>query len=207
LGQFDGDDKILTVDKNGTYELSGFELSNHFEGDLQLIEKYNPDKAFSVIYIDGKSKNYYLKRFTFENSTTNKKVSFISEDNGSKLVLLSGLREPKIAIEVLKGKSQTEEKNTLNLTNLIDIKGMKALGNRLSLHVIKNITLIESSEPEEELNPIMDTDNQSGKHSETIQNSEIYLSQKSTEFQKPIDLEITNPDDIKIDDKGQLGLF
>ncbi len=207
LGQFDGDDKILTVDKNGTYELSGFELSNHFEGDLQLIEKYNPDKAFSVIYIDGKSKNYYLKRFTFENSTTNKKVSFISEDNGSKLVLLSGLREPKIAIEVLKGKSQTEEKNTLNLTDLIDIKGMKALGNRLSLHVIKNITLIESSEPEEELNPIMDTDNQSGKHSETIQNSEIYLSQKSTEFQKPIDLEITNPDDIKIDDKGQLGLF
>lgn len=207
LGQFDGDDKILTVDKNGTYELSGFELSNHFEGDFQLIEKYNPNKAFSAIYIDGKSKNYYLKRFTFENSTTNKKVSFISEDNGSKLVLLSGLREPKIELEILKGKSQTEEKNTLNLTDLIDIKGMKALGNRLSLHIIKNITLIESSEPEEELNPIMDTDNQSGKHSETIQNNETYLSQKSTEFQKPINLEITNPDDIKIDDKGQLGLF
>ena len=207
LGEFDGDDKILTVDKNGTYELSGFELSNHFEGDFQLIEKYNPDKAFSVIYIDGKSKNYYLKRFTFENSATNKKVSFISEDNGSKLVLLSGLREPKIELEILKGKSQTEEKNTINLTDLIDIKGMKALGNRLSLHVIKNITLIESSEPEEELNPITDTDNQSGKHSEAIQNSEAYLSQKSTEFQKPIDLEITNPDDIKIDDKGQLGLF
>jgi len=207
LGEFDGDDRILTVDKNGTYELSGFELSNHFEGDFQLIEKYNPDKAFSVIYIDGKSKNYYLKRFIFENSTTNKKVSFISEDNGSKLVLLSGLREPKIELEILKGKSQTVEKKTVNLTDLIDIKGMKALGNRLSLHVIKNITLIESSEPEEEINPIIDTDNQSGKHSETIQNSETYLSQKSTEFQKPIDLEITNPDDIKIDDKGQLGLF
>lgn len=207
LGEFDGDDRILTVDKNGTYELSGFELSNHFEGNFQLIEKYNPDKAFSVIYIDGKSKNYYLKRFTFENSTTNKKVSFISEDNGSKLVLLSGLREPKIELEILKGKSQTVEKNIVNLTDLIDIKGMKALGNRLSLHVIKNITLIEPSEPEEEINPIIDTDNQSGKHSETIQNSETYLSQKSTEFQKPIDLEITNPDDIKIDDKGQLGLF
>ena len=207
LGEFDGDDKILTVDKNGTYELSGFELSNHFEGDFQLIEKYNPDKAFSVIYIDGKSKNYYLKRFTFDNTPTNMNVSFISDCNGSKLVLLSGLREPKIELEILKGKSQTEEKNTINLTDLIDIKGMKALGNRLSLHVIKNITLIESSEPEEELNPITDTDNQSGKHSEAIQNSEAYLSQKSTEFQKPIDLEITNPDDIKIDDKGQLGLF
>ena len=133
LGEFDGDDRILTVDKNGTYELSGFELSNHFEGNFQLIEKYNPDKAFSVIYIDGKSKNYYLKRFIFENSTTNKKVSFISEDNGSKLVLLSGLREPKIELEILKGKSQTVEKNIVNLTDLIDIKGMKALGNRLSL--------------------------------------------------------------------------
>lgn len=206
LGEFDGDDKILTVDKNGTYELSGFELSNHFEGDFQLIEKYNPDKVFSVIYIDGKSKNYYLKRFTFENITTNKRVSFISEDNSSKMVLLSGLREPKIELEILKGKSQVEEKNTINLTDLIDIKGMKALGNRLSLHIIKNITLIKSSEPEEELNPILDTD-QSSKHSETIQNSEAYLSQKSTEFQKPIDLEITNPDDVKIDDKGQLGLF
>ncbi len=198
LGEFDGDDKILTVDKDGTYELSGFELSNHFEGDFQLIEKYNPAKIFSVIYMDGKSKNYYLKRFTFENITTNKKVSFISEDNDSKLIILSGLREPKIELEILKGKSQIEERNIINLVDLIDVKGMKALGNRLSLHAIKSITLIESDEAEEELNHASTTQPDLPQSSET---------QKNDSSQKSIDLEITNPDDIKIDEKGQMGLF
>src|SRR5690606_20439926 len=44
LGEFDGDDKILTVMADGTYELTSFELSNHFHDKLLRIEKYNPEQ-------------------------------------------------------------------------------------------------------------------------------------------------------------------
>lgn len=184
LGEFDGDDKILIIGKYGTYELSGFELSNHFEEDSLLIEKYNPNKVFSVIYIDGKSKNYYIKRFTFENIVIGKKLSFLNEENDSKLVLITCLKQPKIELEVLKGKSQIVEKSILNLADLIGIKGMKAQGNRLSPHTIAKVNLIDSKE-------------------EADQSDE----DETTKIERQVDFEITNPADIKIDDNGQLGLF
>jgi topoisomerase-4 subunit A len=62
LGEFDGDDRILTVLSNGIYELTSFDLNNHFDDKMVLIEKYNPEKVYSVVHYDGKSKNYMVKR-------------------------------------------------------------------------------------------------------------------------------------------------
>lgn len=202
VGEFDGDDKILVVNKEGTYELSGFDLTSHFEGDFQFIEKYNPEKVFSVIYIDGKSKNYYVKRFSFENISIGKKASFITEDNNSKLILITSLKNPEVEVEILKGKNRTQEEQTIQLADFIDVKGMKALGNKLSQHVVTRVNLKEPTEPEtieenEELSS--ESDNQSINQTDS--------PEQSASPSKQIDLEITNPDEIKIDDKGQLGLF
>src|SRR5205823_12970934 len=117
---------------NGMYELSTFDLNNHFDDKLQLMEKYDPEKVFSVVHYDGKSKNYLVKRFIFENIAVGKQVSIISEEAGSKLVILSGAAQPLVKVEHLKGKAQIQELVELNLTDLIEVKGMKAMGNRLS---------------------------------------------------------------------------
>ena len=69
LGEFDGDDRILTVLSNGTYELTNFDLNNHFDDKMILIEKYEPEKVYSVLHFEGKSKNYMVKRFVFENTS------------------------------------------------------------------------------------------------------------------------------------------
>jgi topoisomerase IV subunit A len=251
LGEFDGDDKILTVNRDGVYELSSYELSNHFEDHLKIIEKYDPAKVFSVIYLDGKSKNQYLKRFTFENTSIGKKTSIISEENGSKLILISGSSAPKIKMEHAKGKGHIAEEIELNLAEAIDVKGMKAMGNRLSQHEVKGIELIDQEEEEEILlaeeeeipvvfaeqdGPVQHMASEKSSLAidipevlevETKQEPEIPgragndKPEQVKEDQKPklpvpseekivkkkIDFEITNPDDVDIDDKGQLGLF
>src|SRR6202000_3255592 len=52
LGEFDGDDKVLAVLSTGVYELTSFDLTNHFDDKMLLIEKYNPEKVYSVIHYE-----------------------------------------------------------------------------------------------------------------------------------------------------------
>jgi len=247
LGEFDGDDRILVVHKNGMYELTSFDLNNHFDDKMMLIEKYNPEKVFSVVHYEGKSKNYMVKRFLFENTAISKQTSIISEEGGSKLVILSGAAQPVVKIEQLKGKGLMPELAELNLADLIDVKGMKAMGNRLSAHTIQTIELIaehddaedvpdpapdsvEDTEPEmvEEKKPAPDVVPEKAIAPKPAFVSKPVIVEKpktepaeavapivtapkpKPEPEKPVkkvDFEITNPGDIKIDDKGQSSLF
>src|ERR1700759_5565855 len=96
LGEFDGDDRILTVFSTGAYELTSFDLNNHFDDKMILIEKYNPEKIYTVVHLEGKSKNYMVKRFKFENTAIGKQTSIISDESGSKLQFIFGAAQPKV---------------------------------------------------------------------------------------------------------------
>ena len=216
LGEFDGDDKILTVLSTGIYELTSFDLNNHFDDKMTVIEKYNPEKVYSVVHIDGKSKNYMVKRFVFENIAIGKPTSIISDESGSKLIIISGASLPVVKVAQLKGKEQTPEEIEIDLSGLIDVKGMKAMGNRLSLHPIKTVELIAENEPEVE--EIEESEEEAEKIVDSESEENIVVEEEITPTvespQKPevppakkIDFEITNPGDIDIDDDGQLGLF
>ncbi|MGN6637884.1 MAG: DNA gyrase/topoisomerase IV subunit A [Mucilaginibacter sp.] len=214
LGEFDGDDRILTVMNSGVYELTNFDLNNHFDDKMILIEKYDPEKVYCVVHYDGKSKNYLVKRFTFENTAIGKQTSVISEESGSKLVFITGAKQPVVKVDQLKGKTEVPETIELKLSELIDVKGMKAMGNRLSQHTVKSVELLASEEPETEEEVVAEDtatepDSAEREHgvaetTEETQNEETEQTQSSP---KKIDFEITNPDDIDMDDKGQLGLF
>ena len=148
LGEFDGDDKILQVHKEGWYELSTFELSNHFDADLIIIQKYDPEKPFAVVQFEGRAKNQFVKRFVFENIAVGKKQTLVSEEPGSKLLCITSNPAAKLVVDVLKGKSQIEERLEIILSEFIDIKGIKAIGNRLTPHDVKNIEFIDAEEIE-----------------------------------------------------------
>lgn len=148
LGEFDGDDKILQVHKEGWYELSTFELSNHFDADLIIIQKYDPEKPFAVVQYEGKAKNQFVKRFVFENIAVGKKQTLISEEAGSKLICITSNPAAKLIVDVLKGKSQIEETLEVVLSEFIDIKGIKAIGNRLTPHEVKKLEIVDAEEIE-----------------------------------------------------------
>ncbi|MBX7182321.1 MAG: DNA gyrase/topoisomerase IV subunit A, partial [Bacteroidia bacterium] len=152
LGRFSGDDKILAIYQSGHYRLYGFDLSTHFEEELILIEKFNPNKPIMAVYWDNEHKQFNIKRFIPESS--DKKVLFISESEGSALELISGDKYPVIELVYLAEKINGEyPKEVINAFEFIDVKGYKAKGNRLTNRKVKEINLLEPLPAEEEAEP------------------------------------------------------
>lgn len=238
LGEFQAEDKILCVFNDGSYELSSFDLTNHFDDKMLRIDKQKPEQIFTCIHLDGKSKNYYVKRFMFEDLAIGKRSGFINEEPGSKMILLSSADHPIVKIESLKGKSQIFDEQEFDLSEVIEVKGLKAQGNKLSQNDVQKVILIseKNDETEEEVEDDLpeeaeDDSNDEGSNGTTEEESiDVVTTEKpvskeekkeeaekeekpkftSTPAPQPvkkIDFEITNPDDIKLDDKGQLGLF
>jgi topoisomerase-4 subunit A len=188
IGNFLGDDRILVCYKSGDYELTTFETTNRYDApNVVLIEKFNPDNVLSAIYFDGGSKTYYIKRFQIETTTLNKNFNFISDHKQSYLKLVSTEKQPQARVTLIKGKE--EEVMEYDLDMLIDIKGWKALGNKLSTYQVKDLSLIESKKSE----VIKETDDE-GEENESDSNDDFEVGSK-------IDLS------VKKDDDEQLGLF
>ena len=150
VGKFDGDDLILSISKSGTYKLTGFDLNTRFEGEerVLLMEKFNPGKIVTAVYRDGESKQYFVKRFMIETTTPDKDFGFISETIGSRLEFVSTAENPEVQVELIKGKGKIKEQEVLNLEELIDVKGWKAMGNRLSVHKVVKIHPMDGSDTE-----------------------------------------------------------
>ena len=207
LGEFQAEDKILCVYNDGSYILSSFDLTNHFDDKMARMEKFNPEKIFSVVHYDGKAKNYFVKRFKFEELALGKRNGFISEEAGSKLILISSAAEPMVKLELLKGKSQLFEEVEIALSTLIDVKGLKANGNRLSVHDVQKVELLEEEiEITESENTDVVPDVEDEEVDVNVDEAPLAITSQTPPVKK-IDFEITNLDELDIDDKGQLGLF
>jgi len=140
LGEFSADDKILVVTKNGFFRITGFDLSNHFEDNILIIEKYNPGKVYSAVYWDAGQGFYYVKRFIIEESE--RPQSFINEDPGSKLISLTEVEYPRFEIH-FGGKHKDRETEIIEVAGFIGIKSFKAKGKRLTSFMVENIQEIE----------------------------------------------------------------
>ncbi|MEM6347512.1 MAG: DNA gyrase/topoisomerase IV subunit A, partial [Bacteroidota bacterium] len=138
LGEFDTEDLIIAFYRNGSYQLTNFELTNRFDiSKLVLIEKFNSKKIYSAIHYEGKKKDYYVKRFQIESTKLGKEFVFISEESGSKLMLISSQPKPQVKYQVSAGGRKKDDV-TVDLAEFIDVKGWKALGNRLDSRKVYN---------------------------------------------------------------------
>lgn len=152
LGKFNDNDTIIAVYKDGSYEMTNFDLTNRYEADkIVHIEKYDPQSVFSVVHYDGKTKTYYAKRFKIETNSLNKRFVFISEEPGSKLETFSSADDVIVEYVYTKPKSRERKTTEVQLDEFIDVKGWKAIGNKLSSDNIKKVTLkiLEESAKEE----------------------------------------------------------
>jgi topoisomerase-4 subunit A len=140
LGEFGGDDKILVITKNGLFRHTGFDLSNHFEDNILIIEKYKPGKVYSVVYWDADQKFYYVKRFILEESE--KPQCFINEDPESKLISLTEVEYPRLEIQ-FGGKNKNRDNEIIEVAEFIGVKSYKAKGKRLTSYMVDNIQEIE----------------------------------------------------------------
>lgn len=147
VNKFDGDDKILAVTTSGNYKITSFELTNRYEPEKTiLVEKFNPNKIISAVYWDGESKQHFVKRFLIETNTFDKEFNFISEGIGSRLEFATTSDTPEVEIELVKGKGKDKETEVVNLEDLIDVKGWKSVGNRLSQYKVTKVRPLEEPE-------------------------------------------------------------
>lgn len=147
LGEFFEGDKILVVTNNGTYKFTSFDLMNHYEDNIRLIEKYDDNKVYTAIFIDGETGYYYTKRFRFEYGI--KEVNFIGEHENSKLVHLLSDKYPRIKLK-FGGKNKKRADKEITLSEFIKEKSVKAKGKRLTDGELKKIDILEPlPDPEE----------------------------------------------------------
>ncbi len=158
LGEFSADDKILVITKNGYFRVTGFDLSNHFEDNILVIEKFRPEKVYSTVYWDAEQNYYYVKRFSIE--VSEKPLCFINEDPDSRMISITEVEYPRLEIH-FGGKHKDRETEIIEVAEFIGVKSYKAKGKRITSFMVDNITQIEpvlkketpslqEEEPEEE---------------------------------------------------------
>ena len=143
LGEFRGEDKILIVSQKGLIKTIPPELTTHFNDDMIVLEKWVPNKPLSAIYFDGKKEKYFAKRFLIENE--NKEECFISTNKGSFLELISTDWKPVFEIIFNKVRNKDQRPNEkIIFEDFISVKGIKAQGNQLTSHKVKQVNSLES---------------------------------------------------------------
>ena len=140
LGDFQSEDKILVVSSKGEYYLSGFEDTNHFDEDVMIVEKFDPEKIWTVALFDANEGFKYLKRFRFE--VTSKRQNFIGENPKSVMLLITDTYYPRLKL-VFGGKDAHREPLEIDADEFIGVKGMKAKGKRLHTWEIQKVEELE----------------------------------------------------------------
>ena len=220
LGSFKGNDKILSLYKNGDYRLSTFDLSTHFDEDMIHVEKWVQDRAVSTVYFDGAKELHFVKRFICE-VTADKRISFISEGQGSYMDAVSTAYRPEIRIVYNKLLKETKNlaDTVLNLADLIEIKGMKAQGNQVTKLKVKEIVLThsidESPEPwplDEVVQVLEDNEDMEAVNSEDIDGDQTSTNEPADDANIPANDNESSPTiewDLtkNSDDDDQMKLF
>lgn len=157
LGEFDGEDRVLVIYKDGNYELTNYELINRYEPEhVYLIQKFYPSQVISAVYSDGKTKNYFAKRFLIETTTLSKKFPFISEEKGSQLLCASTVQQALVKVTTENKKGDKEE-STIQMDTFMDVRGWKTLGQKLTTDKVKKVVLVSPRIGEAPPAPVQNT--------------------------------------------------
>ena len=195
LGEFHDDDQILVILKNGEFYLTNFDVSNHYENNILRIEKYQPDKVWTVVLYDADQQGYpYLKRFVVEASK--RKQNFLGENANSQLIILTDTVYPLIKV-VFGGNDAYREPMEIDAEQFIAVKGFKAKGKRISTWSIGSI---------EELEPQRFPEPEETEEAEDTEDAEITDEGDEQETSDSPETPST-PSDIYQEEDGQLSLF
>ena len=176
LGEFQSEDSILVILNNGEFYTTNFDLSNHYEDNVQIVEKYDPNKVWSAVLYDADQQNYpYLKRFCFEAGS--RKQNYLGDNKESKLIILTDEYYPRLEV-IFGGHDSFREKLIIDADEFIAVKGFKAKGKRISTFNIEAINELEpvrfpeekqeANEGDDETEEIENLDPDNGKSEDDI---------------------------------------
>ena len=141
LGEFQSDDRILVVMGNGEYYTTGFEVSNHYEDGIEVLEKFEPEKVWTAVLIDEDQQGYpYLKRFTFEDSA--RKQSYLGENPKNQPLLLTDEPLPRFEV-VFGGDDSFRDPLVIDGESFVGVKSFRAKGKRLTTYQLDTVNELD----------------------------------------------------------------
>jgi topoisomerase-4 subunit A len=144
LGEFNEGDSILVVLEGGDFYLSNFDVNNHYEDNIRIIEKYDEHKVWTAVLYDADQQGYpYIKRFMLEGSK--RKQNYVGENPNSRLVFLTDEPYPRFRI-TFGGNDSFRDPMEVDAAEFIAVKGFKAKGKRLTTWTVDKIEQLEPLE-------------------------------------------------------------
>ena len=152
LGEFQGEDKILVIEKNGDFYTTNFDINNHYDPDMLYIGKFDPSTVWTASLYDMDQQGYpYLKRFQLDIANA-RKQNFLGENKKNTLILLTSVVYPRISV-TFGGGDSFRGGIEIDAEQFIAVKGFKARGKRISIYEIDKIVELEPTRfPEEPVN-------------------------------------------------------
>lgn len=166
LGEFHGDDKCLSFWRMASFALTTSDATNHYDPNILRIEKFDPDKVWTVALYDAAQGYPYLKRFVFEAGS--RKQSFLGDNPDSRLLLITDVANPRIEVAFGEGDS-FREPMVVDAAEFIAVKGFKAKGKRLTTYSVATINELEPLRQEDD--SVVEDD--SGVETDTLMDSNV----------------------------------
>ncbi len=190
LGEFQSDDVILVILKNGEFYTTSFELSNHYESQIQVIEKYDSSKIWTAVVYDADQKCPFIKRFPIE--ATSRKQNFVGDNPKNKLLFLTDERYPRLEL-IFGGVDASCPPVIIDAEEFVVTRTFKAKGKKLTANKLETINELEPAQRASDLKENEETSDENAE--DVIENSE--------EVQEGAD----NPTDLLDEITGQMKLF
>jgi len=155
LGAFDTGSKLLSIYKDGTYEINDLDLTKKFDvNNIVEIGQQKGETVISACYYEGEKDQTMVKRFKIDTSTMDQKFPFINDAPSSKLYVATLHPSPTLTYTHKSGKDILEK--TIDLVEFIDIKGRTAMGNKLvdgklTKHLLVLPTIVKESMDQDDL--------------------------------------------------------
>lgn len=137
LGEFNDGESILVVLKNGDFYITNFDPSNHYEPNIQVLEKWDKNKVWTAVLYDADNQKYpYIKRFQME--AIKKKQNYIGENPNNELILLTDQVYPRLLV-TFSGNDASRLPQEIDVDEFISVKGFKAKGKRITTWEVASI--------------------------------------------------------------------
>lgn len=141
MGEFDTGELMFILFKDGTYEMTELDMTRRYNPDeLLYVGKFDPELVISAVHYDGNKGLTMVKRFRVETTRLKERFSFLTDHKDSRLLFATTEANPQVRYSMkLKNKKMQGE---VNLADFIEVKGWKALGNKLSDQKLSEVELI-----------------------------------------------------------------
>lgn len=136
LGTFQGNDLVVVLMRNGEYFTCSYSDNNHFDPGILFIEKFDPDKVWTVALFDREVGYTYLKRFRLEPSA--RRQVFAPVPDEQKIYLVTSTPQPQLEIEY-GGHDRHRLPSVVEAADFVGVKSFKAKGKRLSQYKVRAV--------------------------------------------------------------------